>query len=183
MEYTQISKEVFNINVQLLLLASFNFEQLTGKDLLPVKEGSIDDSIITKIGDFSKTLNKAVFWVKNDKSRKNYNEYLKECMQKTYNGYFICNAKADKHVKHLLVLPKENFFLPAWGVKDKQSFELLENVCKCKDFQNMFIYILKLLGDGQDLNSKEVPYIPLITSYNELSLTGEEIERIESFSN
>ena len=180
--YQQVSGKNFNIKIQ-LLCGSFDLEKDTDLKLLPIINGSIDQAIFNKIVSFPKTLDKAVFWVKNDNSRKNeYAQYVQECMQKTYKGYFICNAKATNHVKHLLVQPRKNFFLPAWGVKDKVSFELLEKSCNCTTFQKIFVYILKVLGDGQDLNSKEVPYIPLITSYDELGLTDEEIERINSFS-
>ena len=184
-EYHQVSGlEAFGIDKQ-LLVGCFDFTKLSLKSLKPFEEGSIDESIFSKLQNFQIQLKDYIYWSEGivGGARNNDFEKCKKFVNSSYNHQTLVAISAKRYINKILTEPNVVIGVSCWGIKDKIGYDFIKASSSSKDWRNLVIYILSVAGDGRDLCDKEVSYVPLITSYSELGLTDEEIERINSFSN
>ncbi len=180
LSYSQESAKAFGSPLK-LILGSFDLTKNTGKNLEPYTQNSIDASIIAKFQKHEHQLRNCVYWSKGITGNNNDPLKCKDFVENSYNRQTLKGVSAVRYAKRLLSKPGEAITSGSWGIRDKNSLELIKASTQSDDWVATVLYIIRLVGDARDMYTKEVSYIPLFTSFEELSLTPEEIERIKNF--
>jgi len=181
--YTQLDgAELFGITLKLLVFHA-NFEKRTNNRFSTLKPGSIEESIMNKGLSHSDMLKDRVFWIQGLSGNPmpvKINENIEKQLKKGYDGWIFKTVSLARVVQKALIKTEKGIVSGGVGIKTKEDYERLSECIKSKDFCSFVRFVLKVIGDGRDMYSREIPYIPLFTSFEELSLTPEEIERIRN---